>query len=120
MSTLPRVRQDFTSNFSDILNKLLFINPGGATSLVDGVYLGLQWIKKAHNPRKALIVVSDGGDNKSRYRLRGLASLAAESDTQIFSICLYQSPADRRGNQGPGSTGQIGAGERRHQLHDHR
>jgi Ca-activated chloride channel family protein len=97
----PRLQQDFTSAFNDIQNALLFTNPNGTTSLLDGIFLGLQQIKNAHNPRKALIVVSDGGDNNSRYTLKELASLAAESDTQIFSICLYDKPQTAEEVDGP-------------------
>jgi Ca-activated chloride channel family protein len=103
----PRLRQDFTSAFNDIQNSLLFTNPNGTTSLLDGIYMGLQQIKKAHNPRKALIVVSDGGDNASRYTLRELAALAAESDTQIFSICLFEKPQTTEEVDGPALLGKL-------------
>jgi Ca-activated chloride channel family protein len=95
------VKQDFTSDFAGIQNALLFTNPNGTTSLLDGVYMGLQHLKKAKNPRKALIVVSDGGDNNSRYTLRELASLAAEADTQIFAICLFDKPQTTEEANGP-------------------
>ena len=96
------VRQDFTSDFSQIQNSLMFTHPEGTTSLLDGIYLGLQKLKQAHNPRKALIVVSDGGDNNSRYTLRDLTSLAAESDTEIFAICIYGNPQSDEEANGPG------------------
>jgi len=95
------LRQDFTSAFNDIQNALLFSNPNGTTSLLDGVYLGLQHIRKAKNPRKALIVVSDGGDNNSRYTMQELARIAQESDTQIFSICLFEKPQTAEEFDGP-------------------
>jgi len=101
VSDRPQMRQDFTNAFNDIQSALLFTNPDGTTSLLDGVFLGLQQLKKAHNPRKALIVVSDGGDNNSRYTLHELASLAAESDTQIFSICLFEHPQTVEEQDGP-------------------
>jgi len=97
----PRLRQGFTSAFNDIQNALLFTNPDGTTSLLDGVYMGLQHLKKGHNPRKALIVVSDGGDNNSRYTLRELTSMAAEADVQIFSICLFEKPQTEEEVDGP-------------------
>jgi len=101
VSDKPQLRQDFTSTFSDIQNALLFTNPDGTTSLLDAVYMGLQQVKKAHNPRKALVVVSDGGDNNSRYTLRELAALAAEADVQIFSICLFDKPQTVEEVDGP-------------------
>jgi len=97
----PQLRQDFTSAFNDIQNALLFTNPDGTTSLLDGLYMGLQQLKKGHNPRKALIVVSDGGDNNSRYTLRELAAIAAEADVQIFSICLFDKPQTVEEVDGP-------------------
>jgi Ca-activated chloride channel family protein len=103
----PRLQQNFTSAFNDIQNALLFTNPNGTTSLLDGIYMGLQKIRKAHNPRKALIVVSDGGDNTSRYTLRELAALAAESDTQIFSICLFDKPQTAEELDGPGLLNKL-------------
>src|SRR5436305_38994 len=103
----PLLRQDFTSSFNDIQNALLFTNPEGTTSLLDGVYMGLQQLKKAHNPRKALIVVSDGGDNNSRYTLRELTSLAAEADVQIFSICLFEKPQTVEEVDGPELLGKL-------------
>lgn len=101
VSDRPELRQDFTNAFNDIQSALLFTNPDGTTSLLDGAYMGLQQLKKAHNPRKALIVVSDGGDNNSRYSLRELSELAAESDTQIFSICLFENPQTVEEQDGP-------------------
>ena len=95
----PRI--DFTSNFERIQSSLLFTHPNGSTSLLDGVYLGLQKLKYAHNPRKALIVVSDGGDNNSRYTMRELSGLAVESDAQIFAICLSYRPATDEEVRGP-------------------
>jgi Ca-activated chloride channel homolog len=101
VSDRPVLRHDFTNAFEDIQSALIFTNPDDTTSLLDGVFMGLQELKKAHNPRKALIVVSDGGDNNSRYTLRELTSLAAESDTQIFSICLFEHPQTIEEQDGP-------------------
>ncbi len=92
VSSQPNLRQDFTSNFADIRNALLFTPPRGETALIDGAYLALAHLAKAHNPRKVLIIVSDGGDNNSRYTLHELEELAQEADAQIFAICLYQNP----------------------------
>jgi Ca-activated chloride channel family protein len=102
VSDRPAMRQDFTSDFSQIQSALTFTHPNGTTSLLDGVYMGLQRLRQAHNPRKALIIVSDGGDNNSRYTIRDLANLAAESDTEIFSICLYGNPQSEEEASGPG------------------
>jgi Ca-activated chloride channel family protein len=101
VSNRAELKQPFTSNFGNLLNKLVFIQPQGETALLDGIYMGLSMMKKAHNPRKALIVVSDGGDNNSRYTERELASLAMEANTQIYSICLWQHAASPEELAGP-------------------
>lgn len=101
VSDKAELRRGLTSNFNEIENALLFTHPMGTTSLIDGIYMGLQLIKKSHNPRRALIVVSDGGDNNSRYTLRELESLAIESDTQVFSMGLYINPQTQEEVDGP-------------------
>jgi Ca-activated chloride channel homolog len=95
------LRHGMTSAFGELRDALLFTNPNGSTSLLDGVYLGLAQMRKAHNPRKALIVVSDGGDNNSRYTLREVKKIAMESDTQIFSIGLHGAPQTPEEQEGP-------------------
>jgi Ca-activated chloride channel family protein len=107
VSDRPLLRQGYTSDFSNIENALLFTNPAGTTSLLDAVYMGLAQLRKAHNPRKALVVVSDGGDNNSRYSLRELEELAVESDVQIYAIGLYQNPQSQEEEDGPMLLGRL-------------
>lgn len=57
--------------------------------MVDAVYFGLSQMRTARNMRKALVVVSDGLDNRSRYSERELMQLAVEADTQIFTIGVH-------------------------------
>ncbi len=107
VSSRPELRQDFTATFSDIRNALLFVHPNGTTSLIDGVYMALSHIRKSTKPRKALVVVSDGGDNDSRYTMNELASIATEADVQIFSICLYRDPKTSEEAEGPALLGRL-------------
>lgn len=90
-----------SSDFGSMANEVLFTKAGGRTSLLDGVYLALDKIRRAHNPRKALIVISDGGDNNSRYSLREVESLAMEADAQIYSIALVRNPGTPEEAAGP-------------------
>jgi len=76
----------FTPAPEDIQNRVAFAKPAGHTALLDAVHLGLREMKKARNPRKALLVVSDGGDNHSRFTTREVEDLARESDVQIYTI----------------------------------
>lgn len=101
ISDSPALRWGLTSNFGDLRDALLFTRTGGSTALLDSVYLGLAQMKKAKNPRKALIVVSDGGDNNSRYTLRELKKVAMEADTQIFAIGLHDTPKTPEEELGP-------------------
>jgi len=95
------LRQSLTSSFEELETALFFTQPRGMTSLLDGIYMGLQQIRKARTPRKALVVVSDGGDNNSRYTLRDLEKLAVEADTQIFAAGLYDNPRTKEEADGP-------------------
>jgi VWFA-related protein len=105
----PLLRQGLTSDFNDIENALVFTSPDGSTSLLDGVMLGLAQIKKAHNPRRALVIVSDGGENNSRYTERELTRIAAEADTQIFTIGLHQDPQTPEEVDGPSLLAHLAA-----------
>lgn len=76
----------FTAAPEEIQNRVAQARPAGRTALLDAVYLALQQMKKARNARKALLIVSDGGDNHSRYSEREVESLARESDVEIYTI----------------------------------
>ena len=88
----PEMRLGLTSNLGELGNSLLFTKAAGKTALIDGVYMALQRVGRAHNPRRALVVVSDGGDNNSRYTYSELMSYAEEADTQIYTIGLVANP----------------------------
>ena len=85
----------FTHSISELQNRLLFSGARGSTALLDAVYLGLTEMKGAHNARKALLIISDGGDNHSRYDEADVKRFVRESDTQIYAIGLYDPVADR-------------------------
>jgi Ca-activated chloride channel homolog len=95
------LRHDFTSNFGDIGDALTFVRPDGTTSLLDGVYFALSHMKKAHNPRKAVVIVSDGGDNNSRYNLKELLRKAQESNVLIYTIGIFHDPQSPEEVEGP-------------------
>jgi len=91
----PQLSVPMTHNLEDIQNRLIFTQSKGRTALLDGVYLALSTMKKAHNPRKALIVISDGGDNSSRYTASEVKNLVREADVQIYGIGIYETGASR-------------------------
>jgi VWFA-related protein len=84
--------QQFTRNPEDILRPLSSIQPDGWTAMNDAVYLGLNEMKRAENARRALIVLTDGGNNHSRYSDSEVRLLAQESDVRIYSIGILERP----------------------------
>jgi VWFA-related protein len=87
--------QPFTSNLDEIQNHLTFTQSKGRTALLDAIYMGLHEMKKAKNPRKALIIISDGGDNNSRYTRTEVKNLVKEADVQIYAMGIYESGPSR-------------------------
>jgi VWFA-related protein len=57
--------------------------------------MAMNEMKKAKNPRKALLVVSDGGDNNSRFTEGEIKSRVKESDVQVYAIGIYESIGSR-------------------------
>jgi Ca-activated chloride channel family protein len=80
----------FTGQIEDIQNKLRSVKPGGLTALLDAVEMALREMKKAKNPRKAILVISDGGDNHSRYSASEIQSLVREADVQIYAMGVFE------------------------------
>ena len=106
-SDTPELRVDFTHDVQAVLDPLLFAGAKGATALIDAVYAGLQHMKRAKNPRRVLVVVSDGGDNNSRYTETELTSLALESDTQVYSISIHEAVANVQERSGVYLLGKL-------------
>lgn len=78
--------QDFTSHGENIQNAISIANPKGRTALYDAIYLGLEKMQAARHDKKALIVITDGEDNTSRYTFKEVKERVKESDTQIYVI----------------------------------
>ena len=88
----PKVLADTTQSFERIQAALGAAQPKGNTALADAIYMGLAKLKKARYSRKALLVISDGGDNNSRHSLRQIKKIARESDVQIYAIDICDAP----------------------------
>jgi Ca-activated chloride channel homolog len=80
----------FTGHTDEIESKLTSVESQGLTALLDAVYMGLREMKKAKNPRKALLIISDGGDNNSRYTAAQIKNLVREADVQIYSMGVFE------------------------------
>ncbi len=107
-SEKPEVLVDFTSSVEDIQNKLVYAIPKGRTALLDAIYLGMNRMTKAHYERKALLIISDGGDNHSRYTEGEIKAMVREADVQIYGIGLFdrdfKTPEER---EGPALLGEV-------------
>jgi VWFA-related protein len=85
----PELAVPFTSDIAQIQQRLNSTRARGRTALLDAVYLALSQMKKARNARKALLIVSDGGDNSSRYSESQLRDIVREADVQIYAIGIF-------------------------------
>ncbi len=88
-SDQPELVCDFTQNPDELLNKLMFTAPRGRTSLLDAIYLGVHKMRQAKYPKRALLIISDGGDNHSRYTEGEIKSTVKEADMLIYAIGIY-------------------------------
>jgi Ca-activated chloride channel homolog len=88
-SDTPQVLVDFTSSIEDIQNRLAFVRPKGCTSLLDAIYLAITRMRGARYERKALLIISDGGDNHSRYTEDEVKAMVQEADVQIYAMGLF-------------------------------
>jgi Ca-activated chloride channel family protein len=91
----PEMVVPFTPNTEEIQNRLTFIQSKGRTALLDGVYMAMNTMKKARNPRKAILIISDGGDNSSRYTESEVKNAVREADVQIYAIGIFEPMASR-------------------------
>jgi Ca-activated chloride channel family protein len=97
----PELIEDYTSSVEDIQARLATVHAGHRTALLDAIYFGVAKISQARYERKALLVVSDGGDNRSRYTEGELRAKVREADVEIFSIGIFDpwasTPEERTG-----------------------
>ena len=91
----PELVIPFTTDTDKIQGTLTFTQSRGRTALLDSVYLAMHEMKKARNPRKALLIISDGGDNSSRYTETEIKNSVREADVQIFAIGIFESMSSR-------------------------
>jgi Ca-activated chloride channel family protein len=80
----------FTNRMEEVQNKLMAVKPGGLTAMLDATETALREMKKAKNPRKAILIISDGGDNNSHYTSSQIQSLVREADVQIYAMGVYE------------------------------
>lgn len=77
---------DRTRDGEAVLNKLTLVEPKNNTALYDACYLGVERVTRGTHQKKALLIISDGQDNASRYNFKEVRRLMKESDVVIYSV----------------------------------
>ena len=107
-SDAPEVVNDFTSSVDEIQSKLVFTAPKKRTALLDAIYMGVSKMRQAKYAKKALLIISDGGDNHSRYTEGEIKALVKEADVMVYAIGIYDHyfPTEEE-RLGPALLGEI-------------
>ncbi len=88
-SDRPEVLAEANVSAGTIRAKLADVKPAGHTALLDAIYMGMHKLRSARYQRKALLIISDGGDNHSRFTPAELKNMVMERDVQIYGIGIY-------------------------------
>jgi Ca-activated chloride channel family protein len=79
----------FTNSVEDLQSRMFSASAKGSTALLDAIYLGLSQMRDAHYGKRALLIISDGGDNHSRYTEKDINRLVREANTEIYSVGIF-------------------------------
>lgn len=89
-SRRPMLLAASTQSIDDIQEQLTSIVPGGPTAMLDAIYLAQAQLRSAKYKRRAIVLITDGGDNASRYTMREIKKVIEESDVEIYAIGLFE------------------------------
>ncbi|HYX68322.1 MAG TPA: VWA domain-containing protein [Terriglobales bacterium] len=107
-SERPELVSDFTKSVETIQGRMIYTLPQGRTALLDAIYMGIEKMHEARNSRKALLIISDGGDNRSRYTDTEIRDVVREADVQIYAIGIFEpNPPTEEERYGPILLDQI-------------
>ncbi|MGA9770584.1 MAG: VWA domain-containing protein [Blastocatellia bacterium] len=99
--------QDFTTSGDQVVGHLMFVNPKGSTALYDASYLAVEKVAQGRHTKKALLIISDGQDNNSRYTYKELRNRVKEADVQIYAIGITDPASDTLAGFGRGVLEEI-------------
>ena len=99
-----RLLLDRTRDGDALLRKLTYVEPHGNTALYDAVYLGIEKVMRGTYPKRAILLISDGEDNDSRYSFNELRRSLQESDVTIYAIGVERDFLPRKGSPNGGET----------------
>ena len=94
-SERAELTSDYTDRVEELQGRMMLTAPGGRTALLDAIYLGLSQMRGARNAKRALLIISDGGDNHSRYNEGDIKRLVKEANTQLYAIGIFDPLGDR-------------------------
>lgn len=85
----PKLLADSTKSIGEIQDSLATVKPFGYTALLDAIEMALDKLQSARYQRRALLIISDGGDNSSRHKLSEVKASVEESDVEVYAIGLF-------------------------------
>jgi Ca-activated chloride channel family protein len=103
----PKLVQDFTTSAEQILGRLMLVSPSKSTALYDAVYLAVEKVQQGRHTKKALLIISDGQDNSSRYSYKDLRNRVKEADVMIYTIGITDPYMDGLAGYGRGLLEEI-------------
>lgn len=84
----PRLTIPLTSDTGRIGTEILMTKSGGSTALIDALYLAIHEIRKSKKTKKAVVLISDGGENNSRYTAAEIKNVVRETDVLIYTVAV--------------------------------
>ncbi len=87
--------EDYTSDLDTISDALENVVVTGGTALYDAIYLGVQKAQNGVKPKKAIVVITDGEDRDSYYKLDELVAKVQESDVAIYCVGFLNEIPDK-------------------------
>jgi Ca-activated chloride channel homolog len=91
---------EFTSDIAKLQQRFMFSKAKGRTALYDAVYMGLNKLEESNNTKRALLLITDGEDNRSRYTFSNVKQYIKEKDVQMYTIGITSGPGDAAAEQG--------------------
>jgi Ca-activated chloride channel homolog len=95
----PKLVLPFTKDTDLLYREISHARPYGRTSLFDAIYMALGVMKAAHHERKALVIVSDGGDNRSRRTFTAIKGDMLEADVQLYAMGIFDPEGASQGSR---------------------
>lgn len=89
VSDRPKLIADSTDSIEDLQQKMGMATPNGSTALLDAIWVGVRKLHSARHQRRALLIISDGGDNHSYYNSKQIRKMAQEADVMMYSIGIF-------------------------------